>query len=45
MGTLAAVMMILGGLFGILVGFYCILCFIQWISDVVDEKRWRYWFK
>jgi len=45
MDMLGAMVMLIGGLFGTLVGFYCVLCFIQWISDVVDEQRWRYWFK
>ena len=26
-----------------MVGFYLLLCFIQWIGDVVDEKRWYVW--
>jgi len=33
----------IGGMFGIMLGFYLLLCFIQWISDVVDEKRWYVW--
>ena len=37
------VLMIMGGLFGIMLSFYMVLCFIQWISDVVDEKRWEIW--
>ena len=32
-----------GGLFGIMFSFYLVLCFIQWISDVIDEKRWLVW--
>ena len=31
------------GLFGVMLGFYLVLCFIQWVSDVVDEKRWLVW--
>ena len=31
------------GLFSMLMSFYILLCFIQWISDVVDEKRWLIW--
>ena len=31
------------GLFGMMLSFYLLLCFIQWISDVVDEKRWMIW--
>ena len=37
------VLMIMGGLFGIMLSFYIVLCFIQWISDVIDEKRWMIW--
>ncbi len=37
------VFMLLGGLFGIMLSFYLVLCFIQWVSDVVDEKRWQVW--
>ena len=31
------------GLFGVMLGFYLVLCFIQWIADVVEEKRWLVW--
>jgi len=31
------------GLFSMLMSFYILLCFVQWISDVVDEKRWLIW--
>ena len=40
---LLGVLSILGGLFGMMLSFYIVLCFIQWISDVVDEKRWQVW--
>ena len=33
----------IGGLFGLMLSFYLVLCFIQWISDVIEEKRWRVW--
>ena len=33
----------IGSLFGMMLSFYLALCFIQWISDVVDEKRWLVW--
>ena len=33
----------IGALFGMMLSFYLALCFIQWISDVVDEKRWMIW--
>ena len=31
------------GLFSMLMSFYILLCFVQWISDVIDEKRWYVW--
>ena len=31
------------GLFSMLMSFYILLCFIQWVSDVIDEKRWLIW--
>ena len=31
---LLGVLMLLGGLFGMMLSFYIVLCFIQWISDV-----------
>jgi|TARA_Y100000401_G_C8141287_1_gene135004 hypothetical protein len=37
------ILTILGGMFGIMLSFYILLCFIQWISDVIDEKRWLIW--
>ena len=37
------VLTLLGGLFGMMMSFYILLCFIQWISDVIDEKRWLVW--
>ena len=37
------ILTVLGGLFGMMLSFYIVLCFIQWISDVVDEKRWYVW--
>ena len=33
----------LGGLFGMMLSFYIVLCFIQWIADVIEEKRWLVW--
>ena len=47
MNGLLAVLYIVGGMFGMMLSFYLLLLFIQWIADVVDEKRWqdwRYWF-
>ena len=40
---LIQVLMLFGGLFGMMLGFYLVLCFIQWIGDVWDEKRWLVW--
>ena len=40
---LLGVLTILGGLFGMMMSFYILLCFIQWVSDVVEEKRWLIW--
>ena len=41
MDGLIAVGCIIGGMFGMMLSFYLVLCFIQWISDVIDERRWR----
>ena len=35
---------ILVSMFGVLMGLYLSLCFISWISDVIENKKWRYWF-
>ena len=40
---LLQIIVMIGGLFGMMLSFYLALCFIQWISDVVDEKRWQVW--
>ena len=40
---LLGVLYCIGGMFGIMLGFYLALCFIQWISDVIEEKRWMIW--
>tara|TARA_Y100000593_G_scaffold16734_1_gene33254 strand:- start:987 stop:1124 length:138 start_codon:yes stop_codon:yes gene_type:complete len=45
MDGVLAVIYLIGGLFGLMMSFYLALCFIQWISDVVEHKQWRYWFK
>ena len=37
------VLYLMGGLFGMMLSFYIVLCFIQWIGDVWDEKRWLEW--
>ena len=43
MNGLLAVLYMIGGLFGMMLSFYILLCFIQWVSDVWDEKRWEIW--
>ena len=40
---LIQVLMLFGGMFGMMLSFYLVLCFIQWIGDVWDEKRWLIW--
>ncbi len=40
---LIQIIMLMGGLFGMMMSFYIVLCFIQWIGDVWDEKRWLIW--
>ena len=40
---LFGVIYLIMGLFSMMMSFYILLCFIQWISDVWDEKRWRIW--
>ena len=40
---LLSIIVMIGGLFGMMLSFYLLLCFIQWVSDVVDEKRWQVW--
>ena len=42
-----AVIYIMGSLFGMMLSFYVLLLLIQWVADVIEEKRWkdwRYWF-
>ena len=41
--SLIAIFCIVGGLFALMMSFYLTLCFIQWVSDVIDEKRWEVW--
>ena len=40
---LLSIIVMIGGLFGMMLSFYLALCFIQWISDVIEEKRWLVW--
>ena len=40
---LLQVIIVIGSLFGMMLSFYLALCFIQWISDVIEEKRWYVW--
>ena len=32
---------IIGAFVGMMFSFYLVLCFIQWISDVIENKAWR----
>ena len=41
--VLIGVLMMMGSLFGMMLSFYLSLCFIQWISDVIEQKRWYVW--
>ena len=41
MSPVLGVLYLMGGLFGIMMSFYLAMCFIQWIADVIEEKRWR----
>ena len=43
MDIVLAIGCIVAGLFGIMLSFYLLLVFIQWVSDVIDEKRWQVW--
>ena len=38
-----AILYLIGGLFTMMMSFYLVLCFIQWIADVWEEKRWLIW--
>jgi len=38
-----AIVYIVGGMFGMMLSFYMLLLFIQWIADVIEEKRWKDW--
>ena len=40
---LYGMVLLIGGLFTMMMSFYLMLCFIQWVSDVIDEKRWLVW--
>ena len=40
---LFGVVLVMGGLFSMMLSFYIVLCFIQWIADVWEEKRWLVW--
>jgi len=40
---LFGVLYCIGGLFTMMLSFYILLCFIQWIADVWDERRWLVW--
>ena len=40
---LLSVLYLMGGLFGIMMSFYIVLCFIDWVDGVIVEKRWQTW--
>ena len=40
---LLGILYLMGGLFGMMMSFYILLCFIQWVSDVIEEERWYVW--
>ena len=40
---LLGVLYLMGGLFGIMMSFYIVLCFIDWVDGVIVEKRWQIW--
>ena len=40
---LYGIVLMVGGLFAMMMSFYILLCFIQWVSDVIEEERWFVW--
>jgi hypothetical protein len=40
---LLQIIMLIGGMFGVMLGFYIVLCFIDWVDRVVTERRWKEW--
>ena len=40
---LFGIICLIGGMFGLMMSFYLLLCWIQWVSDVWDERRWEVW--
>ena len=40
---LFGIVLMVGGLFSMMMSFYIVLCFIQWVSDVIEEERWYVW--
>ena len=43
MEILKALLIGFGILFGTMLGFHLILCFICWFGDIIEDKPWRYW--
>ena len=41
MNMFIGVLTLMGALFGIMMSFYLAMCFVQWVADVIEEKRWR----
>ena len=44
MDGVLAILYLVGGLFSMMLAFYLSLCFIVWVSDMIEHKSWRYWF-
>ncbi len=43
MDMLTGIGCIVAVVFGIMLSVYLTLCFTSWISDVIENKSWRYW--
>jgi hypothetical protein len=41
MSPVLGVLYLMGGLFGLMISFYLLLCFIQWVSEVIEERSWE----
>ena len=41
MNFITAGLCLLGGLFALMMSFYLSLCLITWVSDVIENKKWR----
>ena len=34
---------LIGGLFGMMLAFYLLLCFISWVGETLEKGTWRFW--